>query len=119
MNNHDVSVLLGRIETAFGTIEVRLHRYVIGGVAVKLHSDDGSAFGSLSVAVPEFADQSAEGEFCVKTYSENELIVGPALKSGLFEDTGRVVRAGYLHLPVWRIMPLPIRLDEGIGVAHG
>lgn len=115
----DYSVLLGSIQTVFGNVEACLHRYAIGGVAIKLYSDDGSPFGSLSIAVSECADQLAEGEFCVKTYGENELIVGPASESGLFEDTGRVVRAGYLHFPVWRIVPLPIRLAQEREVAHG
>lgn len=119
MNKHDFSVLLGRIETAFGAVEARLHRYAIGGVAIKLYSDGGAPFGSLSVALPECADQLAEGEFCVKTHSENALIIGPALESGLFEDSGRVVRAGYLHFPVWRVKPLPVQLGEGREVAHG
>lgn len=120
MNRQDHSVLLGRIETAIGTLEARLHRYVIGGIAIQLYSEDGSAFGSLSIPLPECVDQLTEGDFCVKAYSENAPIVGPARESGLFEDTGRVVRSGYLQFPVWRIKPLPIRgVAQTAEVTHG
>ena len=45
----------------------------------------------------------AEDEFCVKTWSENEVLVAPMLATGLFEDAGRRVPSGHVVAPVWRI----------------
>jgi len=54
----------------------------------------------LSVNFPEV--KLGSGEFAAKTWSENEEIAEDALKSGLFIDTGKRIRSGYVEASVWR-----------------
>jgi hypothetical protein len=45
------------------------------------------------------------GEILVKTWDEAEIVLGPAMASGYFEDTGRRVQFGGAEAAVWRIRP--------------
>lgn len=57
-------------------------------------------FGVLTVNIPGVTLD--EGEYLIKTWSENEHIAAAALASGLFEDTGRRVVCGETEAEVWR-----------------
>ena len=54
----------------------------------------------LSVNLPDCVLEP--GEFGVKIWSENEIIAREALASGLFMDTGKRIRTGYVTAPVWK-----------------
>jgi hypothetical protein len=58
---------------------------------------------TFSTNLVPYGASVAEDEFCVKTWSENEVLVAPMLATGLFEDTCRRVPSGYVVAPVWRI----------------
>ena len=98
---------IGNVATPYGLLQAMQERYANGVAAIRLHGPHGEPVGTLSVNVPEAAGELADGEFFAKTYSENAGFVEPALACGLFEDTGRVVRAGYLSFPVWRVCKTP------------
>lgn len=98
---------LGDVATPYGLVHAMQGTYGNGATAIQLQGPDGEPIGTLSVNVPESAGPLAENEFLAKTYSENERFVQPAIDSGLFADTGRVVRAGYLSFPVWRVCKAP------------
>lgn len=85
-------------------VEAQRTKYPAGGApaVVLLDPKDGSRSGTLSVNMPGV--QLADDEFCVKTWSENEIYREPALKSGLFEDTGRRTPAGYAEAEIWRFV---------------
>ncbi len=112
---------LGNVATPYGIVQVLQVTYCNCATAVQLEGPDGEPIGTLSVNVPESADPLAENEFLAKTYSENERVVQPALDSGIFEDTGRTVRAGYLSLPVWRVRKVPSPEPQWLteGAHHG
>lgn len=55
----------------------------------------------LTVNLPGY--HLGDGEFFVKTWSENELIIDDIRKSGLFENTGRRVKTGFVEAEVWRV----------------
>lgn len=57
-------------------------------------------FAVLTTCIPGV--ELEEGEFLIKTWSENEPIAAAALASGLFEDTGRRVVCGETEAEVWR-----------------
>lgn len=60
-------------------------------------------FGMITVNIEGVSEVLPEGEFCVKTWSENEFWAVDALKaSGLYEPTGRETRAGFCMAPIWR-----------------
>ncbi len=112
---------LGNLATPDGLVQAVLCTYDNGATAIRLQSPDGEPVGTLSVNVPESADQLADDEFFAKTYGENADFAQPALDSGLFEDTGRVVRAGYLCFPVWRVGKTPRAVGQcsAEGAHHG
>lgn len=105
-------VVIGQVSTTYGLADVVLGRYANAALAVQLIATDGEPTGVLSLNIPEEAESLNPGEFFAKTYGENESIAKQAMESGLFEDTGRTVRCGYLVLPVWRI-----RLLAAAGIA--
>jgi hypothetical protein len=55
------------------------------------------------VNLPEHAARLGAGEFFVKTWSENEGLIAPALVSGCFVDTGRRVDLGFVAAVVRRL----------------
>jgi len=102
---------MSSITTPYGEASVEFGEYGNGGLAVSLIAvADGQPIAKLSVNLPEAADQLGEGEFFAKTWSENAPIVGPALASGLFEDTGRRVATGFVEAQVWRLKE--VRRDD-------
>lgn len=105
--NESLPIPIGNVATPDGLVQAMQGTYCNGATAIQLQGPDGEPVGTLSVNVPESARELADDEFFAKTYSENARFVQPALDSGLFEDTGRVVRAGYLSFPVWRVCKAP------------
>lgn len=95
---------IGRIQTACGPTDVLLGSYANGTPAVQFAGPDDEPHGTLSTNVPDQAHVLQPGEFFAKTYSENASLAEAALSSGLFADTGRTVRCGYLTLPIWRVL---------------
>jgi len=90
----------------YGTVEVTTAHYTNVRLLIVLRNpaiypDDRIA--DLTVNLPD--ESLADGEFFVKTWSENEAIVEEAMASGLFVDTGRRVPTGYCIAHVWRFAP--------------
>ena len=98
--------LIGRIDTPYGSAAILVGRYPAGGaIAIQLVADDEQAepMATFSTNLVPYGTQVSCDEFCVKTWSENEVFVAPMLSTGLFEDTGKRVPSGYVVSPVWRI----------------
>ena len=91
--------MIPKIKTRYGDMDVEVTTYKTGGTAVILNQD-GQRFATLSVNFPEV--ELGEGEFAVKTWSENEQVAADALASGLFVDTGKRIQSGYVEASVWR-----------------
>ena len=97
---------IGRIDTPYGSAAILVGRYPAGGaIAIQLVGDDEpmEPMTTFSTNLVPCGAQLSCDEFCVKTWSENELFVSPMLSTGLFEDTGKRVPSGYVVSPVWRI----------------
>ena len=97
---------IGRIDTPYGSATILVGRYPAGGaIAIQLVDDDEpmEPIATFSTNLVPYGATVANDEFCVKTWSENEVLVAPMLATGLFEDTGRRVPSGYVVAPVWRI----------------
>jgi hypothetical protein len=107
--------VIGTIESEFGDLEIRTTRYIKGGaIAVELVTmgPDAEPFMTLSVNSPESA--LGPDEFWVKNWSENEPMIAPLLRSGLFEDTGIRADFGFaIGAPVWRILD-PAHIPEPV-----
>jgi len=91
--------MIPKIKTRYGDMEVEVVLYKTGGTAVLLIQDN-YRFATLSVNFPLV--KLEEGEFAVKTWSENEQVAADALASGLFVDTGKRIQSGYVEASVWR-----------------
>ena len=91
-----------------GRVRTQFAKYVNGRLAIQLVSADscegilsaGEPVGMLTVNIP--SAELEDGEFLVKTWSENEDLAGGALASGRFVDTGRRVPTGHVEAQVWR-----------------
>ena len=91
--------MIPKIKTRYGGMDVDITLYKTGGTAVIL-TQDGRRFATLSVNFPLV--KLEEGEFAVKTWGENEQVAADALASGLFVDTGKRIKSGYVEASVWR-----------------
>ena len=91
--------MIPKIKTRYGDMDVEVTTYKTGGTAVIL-TQDGQRFATLSVNFPVV--KLEEGEFAVKTWSENEQVAADCLASGLFVDTGKRIKSGYVEASVWR-----------------
>jgi hypothetical protein len=97
---------IGRVDTPFGRATILVGRYPVGGgVSIQLVADDEFAepMATFSTNLVPSGAQVSRDEFCVKTWSENEVFVAPMHSTGLFEDTGKRVPSGYVVSPIWRI----------------
>jgi hypothetical protein len=97
--------LIGTIDiNLFGTmysgVQMRRANYQSGGgQAVTLWHEE-EPFGTLTTNID--GAPLEPGEFCVKTWSENEPVWPVALASGHFVDTGKRVPTGFVEAQVWR-----------------
>lgn len=73
--------------------------YENGRLALML-TEEGLPFATLTVNLPE--QPLNDGEFFVKTWSENTDVVKEIMKSGLFVDTGKVAPTGFVTAEVWK-----------------
>ena len=91
------------IQYPTGQVEIAVlaSRYSHGGrIQVRLEAPNGDPWGTLTVNLPDVP--LAQNEILVKTWSENKFLRSPALRCGLFEDTGRRVPNGFVEAEVWR-----------------
>ena len=71
-------------------------------IAILVETKDGEAYAVLTVNFPE--QHLEEGEFCIKSWSENEELVKACyVASSMFEDTGK--RTILMNSPIWRFSP--------------
>jgi len=77
-----------------------------GALAVYLRQPgermDEPLFAVLSTNLRSYGVEHADDEFPVKTYSENAGLAPQVFATGLFEDTGRMARSGFVAFPIWR-----------------
>lgn len=76
------------------------NRYVDGNRPVIQAYCGPEQFATITVNLPNA--ELEEGEFLVKTWTENEW-VPQLLNSGIFEDTGKRVPTGFVKAQVWRL----------------
>lgn len=76
-------------------------RYRRDRIALMVVTVDGGPYAFLTVNV--LSEPLAQDEMCIKTWDGQKGIVDRVFESGIFEDTGRQVKCGYISAPVWRI----------------
>lgn len=97
---------VGLVTTPYGEAHIYIGRYPSGGaIAVQLIASGElpEPLATFSTNLVPYGALIEDNEFCVKAWSENEPLVEPMLATGLFEDTGKIVPAGYGFAPVWRV----------------
>jgi len=81
---------------------------------LKVLSPDGGLYAVVSVNVTDKNEPLQPGEYCIKTWTENEMISKALRESGLFEDTGKRHRTGFVEAEVWKLVaPWPEETDNG------
>lgn len=74
-----------------------------GSPALQLiDAQDGEPVATCTVNMPDY--NLAEGEICIKDYSENEGMLDFLVKEGIVEDTGKRLQSGYVTIPVCRLL---------------
>jgi hypothetical protein len=80
---------------------IHITQYGSSRIAILLQEQDGEPFGTLTVNLPD--EEIEDGEIIVKTWSGNEPLADAAMKSGLFSDTGKRLKTGFVEAQIWRI----------------
>lgn len=100
---NDVKVI-GSVEIWDTQLTIHVGRYPRSGqLYVALQSAEGEPYGVFSTNGKAYGASVGNDAFCVKSYNENEDMVGPMMGTGLFEDTGERWQYGYVDGPIWRI----------------
>jgi len=90
-----------KVQTEYGEADLIFNKYANGRLAISLVSSDiGEPIAGLTVNLPEEALE--DGEFFVKTWSENAEIAKDCLASGHFVDTRKRVTTGFVQAQVWK-----------------
>ena len=76
--------------------------YDTGRPALSLIDGDGAPYARLTVNLPDAPDLP-EGNYYVKTWSENAEVARAVLASGLMLDTGQRVPTGFVEAAVWNL----------------
>jgi hypothetical protein len=74
--------------------------YANDRLAIQANCDDGP-YGKLTVNLPE--NQLGPNEIFVRTTEENERLAKAAMKTGLFEDTGKKLPSGFIKISIWKL----------------
>lgn len=84
----------------YGECHLVTGQYGNGRLALQIVSKIGEPIAKLTVNLPN--EHLEEGEFFVKGWSENEVIISDVLASGIFEDTGKRISLGFVQAFVWQ-----------------
>lgn len=76
-------------------------KYADGTQAVEMWGDEGPE-GVLTVSIP--GTTLGKGEYLIKTWGVNEPYRQPILDAGIFEDTGRRIRTGFVEAEIWKLV---------------
>lgn len=79
----------------------KTHYYDGERIALQIVDVEEQPFAMLTVNIPEI--RLREGEFLVKTWSENEDIAQCVLDLGIFEDTGKRFKTGFVVGEIWEL----------------
>ena len=87
------------INHSLGECKLDIAWYGNGRLCIMAMCDDGQTMGKLTVNIPEV--HLREGQYCIKTWSENEELARLCMETGLFEDTGIRIPQGMVEAQVW------------------
>lgn len=71
-------------------------------IAIQLMCEDGETWGVLSANFVEV--EIAEDEMCISAWNVPQERLDAFLATGKFVDTGKIVQAGYVESPIWRVV---------------
>lgn len=83
------------------SLRIMQRQYPNGRIALQGLGENDEPFGVITTNLPD--EPLEEGEFIVKTWSENQWV--PQLLNGdlPFEDTGKRVPTGFVEAQIWRL----------------
>ena len=91
-------------------ITLREEEYLLKGRTAIVAMCQGERFGSITTNL--FEEELKDGEFFVRIHSEG-VWIKQLLAAGVFTDTGRKVKSGFVTVPVWKRGPNYYSVLEG------
>jgi hypothetical protein len=83
-------------------VEIHKKQYADGNPALVIWDQQNrEPWGKLSVNIPDVPLEP--GLYHVKTWGENEKLIGPLLETGAFIDTGLRVPCGFCDASIWKL----------------
>ena len=85
-------------------VKFTVTKYLQGGaLALRIVTDNvvQESYAILTVNIP--GTKLSDNEILVKTWSENEATALAALNTGLFQDTGKRIRTGFVEAEIWQV----------------
>ena len=117
---------IGTAATPLGEATIEIGRYPKGGaIYIQLYriDEDGCPCPmTFSVNLKSYGCELADNEFNAMTWNGNDILVESVMATGLFEDTGRKFRSGFVVSPIWRLrdpalVPEPLKSQSKKGAA--
>ena len=100
-------MMIGTVQTPYGAANIKVGRYRAGNaIYVQLICEDGEAVTTFSTNLRPYGGQVEQDEFHVRGWAENEELVDPMMKTGLFVDTGKRAELGHVIAPVWKMVSM-------------
>lgn len=109
-------LLLGEYEGPVGTTQAFRFIAPNGALVIELRYQGQEQTDTLSIVLADATHYLGPGEFFVQNWGDNEILIAPALASGLFEDTGRLSPSfgmTQLRAPIWKIRQPAASTSEG------
>ena len=98
-------MMIGNVQTPYGAASIQVGRYPAGNaVYVQLFCEDGEPLGTFSTNLVPYGGKVEADEFHVRNWAENEGLVEPMMKTGLFVDTGKRMETGHVVAPIWKLV---------------
>jgi len=72
-----------------------------GRTALQITDAEGTPYATLTVNIPDI--QLRPGEFLIKTWSENKYIAEHIRRLGLFTDTNKRFKTGFVVGEIWEL----------------
>jgi hypothetical protein len=85
------------------TIHLIQRLYPNGRFAIEGVYNEYESYGPLTVNIVN--ESLGQDEFFIKTWGGNEEFADVAMATGIFIDTGRIVKTGFVVAPVWKLKP--------------
>lgn len=94
---------IGKIQIFNQVLNLKSLFYQNARTAITVESLNGEPFGTLTTNIPGVTLEA--DEVIIRTWGENEQLIGPAMATGAFIDTGKRVNLRFVTAEIWKLAP--------------